>query len=63
MQLPGWQVRAVNLRCQAGFMLPRASVLASPKGTLCRSACDVISDKWRQGAICEKLACFCHFGP
>lgn len=56
MQLPGRQVRAMNLCCHVGFMLPRASVLGSPKGTLCRLACDVISDKWRQGAICEKLA-------
>lgn len=49
MQLPGQQVRAINLCCHGGVcMLSRASVLGSPKGTLCRLACDVISDKWRR---------------
>lgn len=56
MQLPGRQVRAVNVCCHVGFMHPGASVLGSPKGALCHSACDVISDKWRQGAIFRRLA-------
>lgn len=37
MLLPGRQVRAMNLCCHVGFMLPRAPVLGSPKGALCRS--------------------------